>query len=89
MKQYKTAGLRLQGWCFLAILLFCFPTPAVPADRPVVLAQGALGAPPATQAAKPLTLDEAVRITLENHSSVKSAQFQIKAQDAEIGRAHV
>jgi len=84
MKRYKRAGLRLQGWCFLAILLFGFPTPAAPADSPAVLAQGAVGAPPATQAAKPLTLDEVVRITLENHSSVKSAQFQIKAQDAVV-----
>jgi TolC family type I secretion outer membrane protein len=84
MKQYKRAGLRLQGWCFLAILLFGFPTPAAPADNPAVLAQGAVGTPPATQAAKPLTLDEVVRITLENHSSVKSAQFQIKAQDAVV-----
>ena len=84
MKQYKRAGLSLQGWCFLAILLFGFPTPAAPADNPAVLAQGAAGASPATQAAKPLTLEEAVRITLENHSSVKSAQFQIKAQDAVV-----
>ena len=84
MKRYKRAGLRLQGWCFLAILLFGFPTPAAPADSAAVLAQGAVGAQPATQAAKPLTLDEVVRITLENHSSVKSAQFQIKAQDAVV-----
>jgi outer membrane protein len=36
------------------------------------------------QAGKPLTLDEVVHIALENHSSVKSAQFQIRAQDAVV-----
>jgi TolC family type I secretion outer membrane protein len=43
-----------------------------------------VSAPPGAQAGKPLTLDEVVRIALENHSSVKSAQFQIKAQDAAV-----
>jgi outer membrane protein TolC len=81
MNQCKRAGLRLHSLCFLAVLLFGFPITAKPADSP---AQGVIGVPSATQAAKLLTLDEAVRITLENHSSVKSAQFQIKAQDAVV-----
>jgi TolC family type I secretion outer membrane protein len=44
-----------------------------------------LGNPPGTaQAAKPLTLEEVVRTALENHSSIKSAAFQTKAQDASL-----
>jgi len=61
-----------------------FPMTAKPADTPGVAAQGPVSVPPAAQAGKPLTLDEVVRIALENHSSVKSAQFQIKAQDAAV-----
>jgi outer membrane protein TolC len=57
---------------------------AKPADTPGVAAQAPVSAPPGAQAGKPLTLDEVVRIALENHSSVKSAQFQIKAQDAAV-----
>lgn len=84
MKQFKRTGLRLRWFSFLAVLSFWFPMTAKPADSPGPPAQGAISAPPGTQAGKPLTLDEAVRIALENHSSVKSAQFQIKAQDAVV-----
>ena len=84
MKQCKRAGLQLQGLCFLAVLLLGFPMPAKTADSPGRPAQKVIGTPAAAQAGKTLTLDEVVRIALENHSSVKSAQFQIKAQDAVV-----
>jgi outer membrane protein len=84
MKQFKRAGLELRGLCFLVFFLFCFPMTAKPAATPTTAPQGAVGAPTGTQAATTLTLDEAVRIALQNHSSVKSAQFQIKAQDAVV-----
>jgi outer membrane protein len=84
MKQCKRAGLRLQGLCFLAVIFFGLPTPAKPADSPGVPAQGAVSASPGVQPGKPLTLDEVVHIALENHSSVKSAQFQVRAQDAVV-----
>ena len=84
MRQFKRNGLRLQGVLLAAVILFLFPMTAKPADTPGVAAQGPVSAPPGAQAGKPLTLDEVVRIALENHSSVKSAQFQIKAQDAAV-----
>jgi outer membrane protein len=85
MKQCKRVGWGLQRLFFLAVFWFGFPTAVKPADSPGVPAQAAVGAPTAvTPTGKPLTLDEAVRIALENHSSVKSAQFQIKAQDAVV-----
>ena len=82
MRHFKRNGLRLKGVLLSAVILFLFPMTAKPADTPAVAAQGPVSVPPGAQAGKPLTLDEVVRIALENHSSVKSAQFQIKAQDA-------
>jgi outer membrane protein len=82
MRHFKRNGLRLKGVLLSAVILFLFPMTAKPADTPGVAAQGPVSVPPGAQAGKPLTLDEVVRIALENHSSVKSAQFQIKAQDA-------
>jgi TolC family type I secretion outer membrane protein len=82
MKQFKTDRLRLQG--FLAVILFLFPMTAKAADISGVASQAPVGAPPGGQPGKPLALDEVVRIALENHSSVKSAQFQVRAQDAVV-----
>ena len=84
MRQFKGNGLRLQGVLLSAVILFLLPMTAKPADTPGVAAQGPVSAPPGAQPGKPLTLDEVVHIALENHSSVKSAQFQIKAQDAAV-----
>lgn len=83
MKQIRKAALRLPG-CFLAVIPFLFPMTAKAADTSGVASQAAVSAPPGGQPGKPLPLDEVVRIALENHSSVKSAQFQVKAQDAVV-----
>ena len=45
-------------------------------------AQGAVVLPGAAPAGAGLTLEDVVRITLENQSSIKSAAYQTKAQDA-------
>jgi outer membrane protein len=45
-------------------------------------AQGAVMLPGAAPAGAGLTLEDVVRITLENQSSIKSAAYQTKAQDA-------
>jgi len=50
---------------------------------PVVPGQGP-SVPGAAQQGKVLTLEEVVRIAIENHSSIKAAKFQIKAQDAVV-----
>jgi len=83
MKQFKRTGLRLPG-CFLAVIPFLLPMTAKAADTSGVAPQAPVSAPPGGQPGKPLPLDEVVRIALENHSSVKSAQFQVKAQDAVV-----
>ena len=84
MRQFKGNGLRLQGVLLSAVILFLLPMTAKPADTPGVAAQGPVSASPGAQPGKTLTLDEVVHIALENHSSIKSAQFQIKAQDAVV-----
>jgi outer membrane protein len=84
MKQFRRDGLRLQVGFFLAVILFSFPMTGNPADMSGVAAQAPVSTPPGAPSAKPLTLEEVVQIALENHSSVKSAQFQIRAQDAVV-----
>jgi TolC family type I secretion outer membrane protein len=81
MRQFKRDWLQLQGFLLSAVISLLFPMSAKPAD---ISGEGSVSAPSGAQAGKPLTLDEVVRIALENHSSVKSAQFQIKAQDAVV-----
>jgi len=78
MKQYIREGLRLRARCLLASILVLFPVAANPADVQTVPGQGTSS----VQAGKVLTLEDVVRIAIENHSSIKSAQFQIRAQDA-------
>ena len=80
MRRFKREGLWLRSCCVLAVILFVLPLPAQPADMSTAATQGAVVA----QQGKTLALDEVVRIAVENHSSIKSAQFQIKAQDAVV-----
>ena len=83
MKEFKKDGLRLQVLYFLAVTWFLFPVTGQSADV-LAPAQGTVTASAGMQQGTGLTLDEVVRTALENHSSVKSAQFQIKAQDAVV-----
>jgi outer membrane protein len=83
MKEFKRDKLRLQVFYFLAVTLFLFPVTGQSADVSAP-AQGAVTASGGMQQGTGLTLDQVVRTALENHSSVKSAQFQIKAQDAVV-----
>src|SRR4029077_15289188 len=80
MKRSMKQGLRLRARCLLASILVLFPVAANPADVQTVPGQGTSSVQPS----KVLSLEEAVRITIENHSSIKSAQFQINAQDAVV-----
>ncbi len=82
MKQIKRAGRRLRGFWLLVFILLSTPVTGQSADTPASSTQGTANAPGAAQAGQGLTLEEVVRIALENHSSVKSAQFQVNAQDA-------
>lgn len=82
MKRFKIDGLGLRVLHFLAVILFLCPIKAWPADTPSSAAGGAANAPGGTQPGTGLSLEEVVRIALENHSSVKSAEYQIGAQDA-------
>jgi outer membrane protein len=84
MKQFKRAGLRLQGFLLSIVTLLPVPMTSKAADMSGVGTQAPVSASPGAQPGKPITLDEVVRIALENHSSVKSAHFQVKAQDAVV-----
>lgn len=81
MKQFKGGAWRLQGLS-LVVILILFPVAGRSADVSVPASQGAVSIPGGAQQGQGLALDEVVRIALENHSSVKSAQYQIRAQDA-------
>ena len=80
MKRSMRQGLRLREVCFFASILVLLPVDANPADVQTFPGQGT----PSVQPGRVLTLEEVVRITIENHSSIKSAQFQINAQDAVV-----
>ena len=81
MNEFKRDGLRLQVLYFLAVTWFLFPVTGQSADV-LAPAQGTVTASAGMQQGTGLTLDEVVRTALENHSSVKSAQYQVGAQDA-------
>ena len=83
MKQWKRDGWRLQLGRLLAALLFLSAGASEAAETAAPL-QGIVSAPPAGE--KALMLDEAVRIALENHPSVKSAEQQVGAQGAVVGQ---
>jgi outer membrane protein len=82
MKQSKSNGPRRQSICLFALIFFLFPAAGQTADMSTLATQGTAGAPQEAQRGNALALDEAVRIGLANHSSVKSAKYQIGAQDA-------
>jgi outer membrane protein len=84
MKRSKRNGPRRQSFCLLALIFFLFPAAGQTADMSTLATQGTAGAPEEAQQGNPLALDEAVRIGLANHSSVKSAKYQIGAQDAVV-----
>src|SRR6266705_4716691 len=81
MKEFKRGGLRLQVLYFLAVTWFLFPVTGQSADV-LAPAQGTVTASAGMQEGTGLTRDEVVRTALKNHSSVKSAQYQVGAQDA-------
>ncbi len=83
MNQWKRDRLCLGGCWILTVMLFFSPVAAWAAE-PATPVQGTTSAPPA--GAKVLMLDEAVRIALENHPSIKSAEQQIGAQQAVVGQ---
>lgn len=76
MNQLKKKKWRLPVYFLLVVVFSSFPGRARPADAPAAATQGVPSAPSG------LTIDEVVRIALENQSTVKSAQYQINAQDA-------
>ena len=53
-------------------------------DAPASLSLPNVSVSPGTPPGKPLTLDDAVRLALENHSNIKSAAYQTQAQDAVV-----
>jgi outer membrane protein len=76
MKQCKRETWRFAGVFLFVIVFLSSPGKAQSADTPAPATQGAASAPSG------VTMDEVVRITLENHSSIKSAQYQVNSQDA-------
>jgi TolC family type I secretion outer membrane protein len=66
----------------LVFSLFYSPVSAMAADPSMTAAPATTTSPAAGQSGNVLTIEEAVRIALENHSSIKSARYQVSAQDA-------
>ena len=73
---------KIHLWLYVAIVLCC-PQGGKAAEPPAAPGQtGQVAAPPG----KTLRLEDAVRIALENHPSIKAAQEQIGAQEAVLGQ---
>jgi outer membrane protein len=82
MTQVARVRTPLQRFGLLALILFLSPVAAHSADMSAPAAPATAAPPGTAQQGKVLTLEEAVRIGLENQSAIKSAQYQIKAQDS-------
>ena len=81
MVGFSKAERKIPIFRFFLIIFLSLAAVGQSADAPPAPVQtGAAGSPSAPP--QGLALDEVVRIALENHSSVKNAQFQINAQDA-------
>jgi outer membrane protein len=78
MKRSMRQRLCLPEFCLFASILVLVPVTGHPANIQAVPGQGTSSVQPGNV----LRLEEVVRIAVENHSSIKSAQFQIRAQDA-------
>jgi outer membrane protein len=82
MTQVTITRRRFQGFRLLAFIFLLSPVTGQSADMSGTAAP-TTGVPTgAAQQGKVFTLEEAVRIGLENQSTIKSAQYQIRAQDA-------
>ena len=84
MTQYGKTLPSGTGTWLAVVLTFLCPVSGQSADTPALAAPGTISAPAGAQQGTALSLDEVVRIALENHSSVKSAEYQIGAQDAVV-----
>jgi outer membrane protein len=73
---------KIHLWLYVAMVLW-FPQAGTAAEPSVP--SGQTGQPPATQE-KVLRLEDAVRIAVENHPSIKASQEQIGAQEAVLGQ---
>ena len=82
MKRFKSYTQRVQCLWLMALIFIILPAPARSAEILPIVPPGTSVTPTAPTQAKLLTLEEVVRIAIENHSSVKSAEYQIRAQDA-------
>ena len=78
----QTTKTKLPLPVLLAFSFVFWPASGMGADPSTTAAAATSTGPAAAQTGNVLTLEEAVRIALENHSSIKSAQYQIKTQDA-------
>lgn len=76
--------VKLSLGALLAFSFVFFPLNGQTADTSGAAAQPTAGAAAAAQSGKSLSLSEAVLIGLDNHSSIKSARYQIRAQDAVV-----
>ena len=82
MKPFLRIGWLGRLWLY-GMFLAALPAAARGADSGSgSVPQGAVTAPGVAPAKAGLTLEDVVRITLENQSSIKSAGYQTKAQDA-------
>ena len=84
MERFAHIGWARRLW-FCGLVFILTSRAGFGADSTSSSAVQGVGNPPGTaQGGKLLTLEEVVRTALENHSSIKSAAFQTKAQDASL-----
>jgi outer membrane protein len=86
LSRLKNDGAKLRSLWFFLLTFLWIASPGLCADTGGPPGQGTqIGAAPAQAVSgKGLALNEVVRIALDNHSTVKSAQYQVNAQDAVV-----
>lgn len=86
MKQW-TKSLPVRAGFWLAVcLLFAFPAEALAGEAVVAPAEGPAAQIQAPAGGKVLSIDDAVRIALENQPRIKAAQERVGAQQAVLGQ---
>ena len=87
MMQFGKSSWLPHAFWLAALLSFCLPVPANAQDKSVTITQQIAGQ---TQAGPPvpvLTLEESIRLALENQPRIKGAQDRVKIQRAVLGVA--
>src|SRR5215471_12235664 len=87
MMQFGKSSWLPHAFWLAALLSFCLPVPVNAQDKSVTITQQIAGQAQAGPPAPVLTLEESIRLALENQPRIKGAQDRVKIQRAVLGVA--